>query len=57
MKINSINCVTILRILWKNETQYDVFLHKYEMIFSYPEEIDVNTCADEYLEEIIGRYV
>lgn len=38
--------------LQSSETQYDGFLHKYEMFFTYPEENDAVKCIDEYVDEI-----
>lgn len=45
-------CYIHAKELQRSETQYDEFLHKYEMIFTYPEENDAVNCVDEYVDDI-----
>lgn len=43
-----------------NSNQYDEFLHKYEVIFNYPEENDASREVRNYIEElksIVNQYV
>lgn len=36
----------------KKPTQYDEFLHKYEVIFEYPEDYNMNEEVKNYIEEL-----
>ena len=43
-----------------SETQYDEFLHKYEIIFNYPEENDASNEVQNYIDDltsIIEKYL
>ena len=43
-----------------SETQYDEFLHKYELIFNYPEENDASNEVQNYIDDltsIIEKYL
>lgn len=43
-----------------SETQYDEFLSKYDIIFSYPEENDAENKVSDYIDElsnIVNKYI